>query len=141
MPFDDREETPPVSRKIGVKKKSSTAQQNIDRKAEFDKQADAHFSQLEEYKKQIWDLSVKYKSFIESQVLPENKGPISTGVEKEVLDKLINLASQMNEDANQPEGIGSIALCMLLLKCMLIQRDAINALSFEVTQLKKHNST
>lgn len=142
MPFDDdsddSEDIKVPARRIGIKKKNVQPQSNTaEVKANFEQQADKQFSKIEDYKQQMWDLSVKYKSFIESKVLPENKGPIAANLEKEVLDKLVHLAIEMNEDETQPEGVGSTALCMLLMKCMLLQRDAISSLQFKIDQLEK----
>jgi hypothetical protein len=139
MSFDDDEVKGPT-RKIGLKKANPASPPNSNTpevKANFEKKAEATFSKIEDYKSQIWDLSVKYKSFIESKVLPDNKGPIVSNLEKEVLEKLMILASDMNEDETQQQGIGSNALCMLLMKCMLLQRDNINILTFKVDQLNK----
>ena len=43
----------------------------------------------------------------------------------------------MNNDSNQPEGAGSIGLESLLLHTVLIQRDKINELEFEINKMKK----
>lgn len=142
MPFDDRdneEAIPTPVRKIGVRKENPVVPgaNNAQIKAKFENQADAKHSAIEYYKQEIWDLSIKYKSFIESKVLPENRGPIAINVEKEVLDKLVQLAIDMNEDELHQQGVGSTALCMLLMKCMLIQRDIVNTLYFKVEQLEK----
>lgn len=135
---DGDEKIPEPVRKIGLKKANVVKQQSSSEiKNNFEKKADDKFSKIEDYKQQMWDLSVKYKSIIQSKLLPENKGPISLNVEKEILDKLVQLATDMNEDETQPESIGSTALCMLLMKCMLLQRDEINQLYFRVEQLEK----
>lgn len=147
MPFDDddnddAEDIKIPTRRIGIKKKNVQPKINTSEvKSNFEQQADKQFSKIEDYKQQMWDLSVKYKSFIESKVLPENKGPIAVNLEKEVLDKLVLLAIDMNEDETQPEGIGNAALCMLLMKCMLLQRDTISSLQFKIDQLEKNNLT
>lgn len=131
---------PTPARKIGVKKENSTTtgENGAKTKTNFDNKADEKYSKIEEYKQQIWDLSIKYKSFIENKTLPENRGPIASNLEKEVLDKLAQLASEMNEDSTQIQGVGSTALCMLLMKCMLIQRDIISSLSFKVEKLEQN---
>lgn len=143
MPFDDRDdsETKGPVRKIGLKK-TNVVQPNVNNaeiKNAFDQQADAQYSKIESYKQQIWDLSIKYKGFVESKVLPENRGPIVSNLEKEVLDHLVQLASEMNEDETQQQSVGSTALCMLLMKCMLLQRDIINSLNFKVEQLHRQS--
>jgi len=139
MPFDsDQEQKAPV-RKVGVKQVNITqpSVNNAETKTLFEKKADEQMSKIENYKTQIWDLSIKYKSFVENKVLQQNKGPIAINLENETLDKLVQLAEEMNEDSTQPEGIGSNALCMVLLKCMLIQRNSINELHYKIEQLNK----
>ncbi len=142
MPFDDNDNgdvIPTPVRKIGVRKENSTipGENNSKIKENFENKANEKYSKIEEYKQQVWDLSIKYKSFIENKTLPENRGPIASNLEKEVLDKLVQLATEMNEDETQLQSVGSTALCMLLMKCMLIQRDVINTLSFKLEQLDK----
>jgi len=142
MPFDDNndeEVVPQPARKIGVKKDNPIipGENSAKIKNNFENQADAQYAKIEGYKQQIWDLSIKYKSFIENKTLVANRGPIAVNLEKEVLDKLAQLATDMNEDETQMQGVGNTALCMLLMKCMLVQRDIINNLSFKIEQLEK----
>lgn len=140
MPFDDNDDSDKQpTRKIGLKKTNSSMERKntAEIRENFEKQADGKFSQIEDYKSKMWDLSIKYKSFIENKTLPENKGPIASNLEKEVLGKLVELAIIMNEDEMQEQGMGSTALCMLLMKSMLIQRDTINILSSKIEQLEK----
>lgn len=134
MPFDDENIKEPV-RKIGLKQSNTNTVLSPSKRDSFEKKADEQFSKTEEYKQQIWDLSIKYKSFIENRTLAENRGPIASSLEKEVIDKLIQLATTINEDDTQQEAMGTTALCMLLLKSLLIQRDIINNLSFKVDKL------
>jgi len=143
MPFDDDDDTEikgPV-RKISLKKVNPPQPERPSTKEIFEQQAEQKFSQIEDYKQKIWDLSIKYKSFIESKILPENRGPITSNLEKEVLDKLVQLSLDMNEDETQEQGVGSTALCMLLMKCMLIQRDIINSLNFKLEQIEQKIKT
>lgn len=140
MPFDDDGYDASRRPKKGVKisnKDSTVPQPKSSGKAVFEGRAENAFSTYEEYKQRTWDLSTKYKSFIEDKILPENKSIITRELEKEVLDKLVALASDMNADEYQPEGIGSVALNMLLMKCMLIQRDTINSLAYKVQKLER----
>lgn len=102
----------------------------------FEEKAKEVYSKYEEYKHRTWELSTKFKSMIEDRVLPENKSIISKDIENETLNKLITLASEMNEDDNQAEGIGSTALSMLVMKMLLIQRDTINRLMFKIEKLE-----
>jgi len=141
MPFDSNpeEEARVAKKQVGVKlqNKPSTQPNPANSRKEFEKQADEKFSQIEDHKQQIWDLSLKYKSFIESKTLLANKGPLVLDLEKETLDKLVQLSIDMNEDEAYQQGMGSSALCMLLMKCMLIQRDIINELAYKLEQMQK----
>lgn len=135
MPFDDDEKIPQPKKHLGLKQSNPVREKVADPKQVFDEKANQAFADIEDYKQKMWDFSIQFKSFIETQVLPDNRGPIANSLEKETLDNLIALAAQMNEDDNQPEGMGNIALNMLLLKCMLLQRDKINLLRYEVSRL------
>lgn len=105
--------------------------------AAFEERAKEINSKNEEYKQRGWELIAKYKSMIDDRVLPENKSVLSRGVEAETVNKLIVLASEMNEDENQPESYGSTTLCVLLMKMMLAQRDTINILAYKIDRLEK----
>lgn len=138
MPFDD-DVTAPIGKK-GVKlnnKQSSIPQPKPNRSEAFEKEANEVFSKFEEFKRRTWDLSAKFKAFVEDKVLPENKSIITKELEGEVLNNLVSLANQMNADEHQPEGIGGVALSMLLMKCVFIQRDTINTLAYKVDKLEK----
>jgi hypothetical protein len=140
MPFDDNKG--PVKKKgLKIDNQNSTVPQPKPNTSEvFNEKATAAASRYEEYKQRTWELSVKFKSMIEDRALPDNKSILSRGVEVEVLNKLVSLASEMNEDDNQPEGIGSTALSFLLMKMLLIQRDTINTLLYKVEKLEKNNT-
>lgn len=102
----------------------------------FDEKAQAVISQYEAYKQRMFDLTTKFKSFIEDKVLPENKTIITKDLEKEVLNNLANLGSDIDADENQPVG-GGVLLCRLAMGHMLIQRDIINSLAFKVEKLER----
>jgi hypothetical protein len=136
MPFD---EIKPRNRKTGLKINNEASKVPPPKPSAtevFEKKADEAFMKIQGYKQKMWDLSSKFKSFVEDKILPVNKTVISKDVENEVLQQLIAVASEMNEDNTQPEGLGSTALCMLLLKMTLLQRDIINNLGYEVDKLK-----
>lgn len=136
MPFDT--EQPPPIPKVGLKGRLQRHRPEPapPPKEEFEQAAQGHFDDEERYKSEMWDLSIKFKSFIESRILVGNRGPLVSNLEKEVLEKLSTLAIHMNEDELQPHGMGSTALCMLLMKCMLLQRDTINTLNYRIAQLE-----
>jgi hypothetical protein len=137
MPFED--ETP-KKKKLGVKlnnKDSVIEPPKVPTSVAFEQKANEAFAKIESYKQRMWELSGKYKAIIEDRMLSQNKTVISKDLEKEVLDKLIAVASEMNDDNTQPESLGATALAMLLMKMNLIQRDIINELGYKVDKLER----
>lgn len=108
-----------------------------DLNAALNEQAQRAKTKYDEYKQRTWELSTKFKTMIEDKLLADNKSVLSKDIETEVLGKLVGLASEMNEDDNQPEGIGSTALSFLIMKMLLIQRDMINSLLYKIDRLEK----
>jgi len=82
----------------------------------------------------------KFLKTLNEKMLSVNKSPIAKSVEKTNVMELVNLALSINQDENKPEGYGSIALCNLLLKSMLNQRDRINELEFKLEKVSKELS-
>lgn len=139
MPFDNRG---PIKKK-GLKitnERSSVKPPPPDPVAAFNEQAQKAVSRYEEYKQRTWELSSKFKSMIEDRVVPAQKSPLTKGIEQETLNKLVVLASDMNEDESQPEGIGSTALSLLTMKMLLLQRDTINTLMYKIEKLEEVNA-
>jgi hypothetical protein len=110
---------------------------NTTNEAAFDAKASAAKNKMEEHKQTVWELSGKFKAMIEDHTLPENKTIISKDLEKEVLDKLIEIATIINADQVYPDGWGSSALEMLLMKMILLQRDTLNSMAFKIDKLEK----
>lgn len=136
---DDSEEIQQQSPKIkeSLSKKSRFAQEAPKQTSvDFDHKV-AEFKQKDiDLKNKIADLSTKYKNIIKDQTLEENKGPAGKEFEKEVIRQLCDIGLHLNNDSSQPEGIGSIGLTNLLLNVILLQRNAINSLSFNVSKIK-----
>lgn len=138
MPLDDNEAPPLRGKGTKLNNKQSSIPAPKQNQAEvFSEKATMVFNKFEEFKKRTWELSAKFKSFIEDRILPENRSIITKELETEVLNNLISLANEMNADEHQPEGIGGVALSMLLMKCLLIQRDTISTLAYKIDKLEK----
>jgi len=129
MPFEDDDsdlETSAYDKKRAPKKTT------------FDDRAKEIFSTNEKFKSKIAELALKYKEVLEDKTLIKNKGYLSNNKEQEVINNLIQIASDINNDESQPiNGFGSISLNTLLLKCMILMRNRMNELEFTVEQLKK----
>jgi hypothetical protein len=106
----------------------------------FEKAAEEAAQRLEGYKKKSWDLGLKFKGIIDSFIIPENKTPLLKDLENETLQELSQLANEINNDEIQQEGMGSVALCQLIMKMMIHQKDQVNILRYRLEELeKKHN--
>lgn len=89
------------------------------------------------YKKKISDLTKKFLSFINDKTLKENRDPFQESLEKETISQLTDLASQINEDPSEREGMGSLLLSTILMKIVFQQRDKINNLEYRISKLEK----
>lgn len=116
--------------------KSSVAPPTESKSAVFEKKATDASERFSEYKKRSSDLGAKFKSIMESSILPENKSSVFKDFESETLSKLIHLANDINVDEAQPEGTGSIALSQLIMKMMILQKDQNNLLKFKIEKLE-----
>lgn len=141
MPFDD-ESQKSSTQKVGVKLNNSQSMfANNTKKPsreEFEKKAVEANNKLTEYQERAVQLSLNYKKLLDDKTLPQNKNIFQQDAEKEVISNLMQLAIDMNTDPNEEEGMGSVGLISLLCRCMLIQRDKINELSYDVAQARKN---
>ena len=71
------------------------------------------------------------------KTLAQHKNMIQQDFEKELLQKMIQLAIDINNDPNEKEGMGSLTWITLLLRTCLSQRDKINRLEYALAQLEK----
>jgi hypothetical protein len=146
MPFDEDKESEKELRKTGLKQVSS-------KKSIFDdmpkKQSLEDFQEkvkkVEEsnlgYKKKAAELSVSFKKMILDKTLSQNRNVFIQESEQEVLANMIKLATEVNVDPNEQEGMGSLMWVILLLKTCLVQRDKINSLEYELFELKNKGIT
>ena len=116
---------------------SSIQKPIIHTQADLDQKVGAALSKDQDYKNRFWDLSIKLKAIIEDKILSDNKSIISKDLEKETATKIVMLASEMDEDIDQPNCEGTRGMTMLLMKCLLIQRDTINSLAYKIDTIEK----
>lgn len=127
------------NRRGGLKINSSKSQfikETVKREV-FEQQADEVFDQIQERRERAVKLVQDFWSFIKDKTLVEEKGPIKKNLEKETVNKLLNFASEMNNDPNEPEGAGSVAVITLLLKAVLYLRDSNNESRYRLEQLEQ----
>lgn len=144
MPFDEEDDDTlePQPVKTGLKK-VSTQKSIFDDMAKKPTQDDLNrkVKQLQDkdssYKVNFAELAVELSKVMNDKTLRENKNVFSKEIESELLKKLVNLATQVNNDAEN-EGEGSIGLITLLLKISLLQRDRINSMEYRISLLEKN---
>lgn len=108
-----------------------------DSKEAFQKAAELKFEDEQELKSHIFKLSNQFMSFIKDKTLLENKSPIQTDLEADIPRQIVELGLKLDNDETKAEGIGSAGSIMLILRCLLTQRNNINELGFKVENLEK----
>lgn len=142
MPLDDDYDDLPEKNKSGLKNISS-------QKSIFDnapkKQSQEDFNKVvrdaqekgASFKSRTADLAIQFRKIIEDKTLPQNKSIFASEIEREVLSSIIKLASEINNDPNESEGIGSLSWIAQLFKITLLQRDRLNKIEYSLMQLDK----
>lgn len=81
--------------------------------------------------------SMKFRDVLNDKTLLENKPQKDKYYEKEIMRELCQVALEMNNDENKPEGAGSVGLHGLILNMLLLQRNTINELHYKIFKLTK----
>ena len=102
---------------------------------EFKKEVREYKQRDMDVKLRIADLTNKYKGILMDRTVDDNKSPIQKDLEASVVSELVQVGLQLDNDQDQPEGVGSIGLCNLLLQVNLLQRNTINKISYDVAVL------
>lgn len=142
MPFDDEDtDLPSVqSQKVGLKNVSTQksifdsmpkkpSQEDLDSKVKVIQERASH------YKAKAADLATQFNKAMADKTLAQNRNSFQTSVEKELLGQMVQLAIDINTDPVEKEGMGSLSWIVLLLKTCFSQRDKINLLEYQVSQL------
>jgi len=131
----DKEIAPNI-RGVKLDSKKSRFTQEIQKKEEFQEQAQKTFNKSQEKKMEAFELTKQFLEIFRKKVLPENKGPMEKEIEIEVLSKLVQWGLDANNDSDELEGAGSMGIITLLLKIVLVIRDKNNILSYTTNQLE-----
>ena len=124
-------------RGVKLTNKKTPEKEDAHSRENFEKAADNFIKNKQEQIKNALELAKQYKELLLDKTLISNKSPITKDIEKEIISNLVALAMVINQDESQPEGYGSVAIIQLLLKMLLVQRDAYNELDFKVSRLEK----
>jgi len=142
MPFDEEDnDFEPVSNK-GLKKVSSQksifdAAPKKQTQQEFERKVKDVQERSSGYKQKAAEFSAQFKKSMLDKTLHQNKNVFTQEMESELLANMIKLAVEVNTDPNEQEGMGSLMWVILLLKTCLMQREKINSLEYQVSQLEK----
>jgi len=94
--------------------------------------------QENEFKVRALELAHNFKKMIDNKTIPTNINQFQVDLERDIINQLAQLGIDMNNDEyEQVDGMGSIGLSTLLFRCMIIQRDKINQLSYDLESLGK----
>jgi|SRR5690606_27266239 len=129
----------------GVKLKNKAAEQAAQEKKEreeymrrFEQRAEQTVKYHVDTGNSTLDTISNYMRMSEDKTLPHNRGSIGDDVEREIRQKIIQLALDLNNDENEEDnGKGSVILLSAVTKVLLIYRDRINVLEYELEQLKR----
>jgi len=83
------------------------------------------------------DASIRFRDALNDKTLSENKTPQDKDIEKSIMKELCQVALEMNNDENKPEGAGSVGLHSLILNMFLLQRNTINSLNYKIFKLSE----
>ena len=141
MPFDEEDDIEDAGKK--TLKNVSSQKSIFDSKPkkqsadDFAKAAKQVHSKSMGYKQSAADLANQFNKLISSKTLKANRTIFENDIENELLSKMMQLAIDINSDPSESEGIGTLSWIALLLKISLYQRDKINNLEFQLSQLDK----
>jgi hypothetical protein len=151
MPFDEEEQDDNPSehaKKIGLKNVSSESsifdsmpKRRLD--PNFKEKIQNAQEQKYVYKDRGAALTSKFQKIMNDKTLPQNKSIFQKEAQSELLKDMIQLAMDINDDANEHEGMGSLGWIALLIQTTLNMKDKVNYLEYELSEIKKtlKNST
>lgn len=142
MPYDDDYAPLPTTKKDNLKSVSSQKSifDNIPKKPskeELDNKVKNIQDRAVDYKSRTADLAIQFKKTMDDKTLPTNKSSYAVDMERELLSNIIILASEINNDENEGEGMGSLSWIAQLFKQCLAQRDRMNKMEYALFVLEK----
>ena len=93
-----------------------------------------------EYKKRAAELFIQFSKSMADPTLAEHRNVFTEASEREMLQKMVQLAMDVNGDPNEAECMGSLTLITCLFKALMAQRDKINDLSYALAALQKKSN-
>ena len=121
--------------------KEQDAQEREEYKARFEENANKTIKYHDEKSKRAVDIISRYLKMTEDKTLNRNRGSIANDVEREIRQQVLQLAIDMNNDETEEDnGKGAVIVLSMVTKVLLMYRDRLNDLEFEVQQLKREQN-
>ena len=140
MPFDEDDESEqkkPGLNKLSGQKSMFANQPKKPNFAEFEQSVSKAENSIKSDKQEMGDLTFQFLKIMKNKTLEENKTTFERDLEREILQKIVNLSTKINNDPIQKEGEGSMACIALALRTCFLQRSRINELEYKLSQVKK----
>lgn len=144
MPFDEEDDDSLTESNKNTRLKKVSSKKSIfdglpkkPSPDEFNAKVDHIQERGDSYKSRAAALATKFVGFLADKTLKQNRSIFAKEVEKEVLTDMISLAVDINNDPIEKEGMGSLGWITLLFRVSLAQRDRINELEYNLSELNK----
>ena len=118
--------------------KEQEAKEREEYKERFEENADKTIKYHQDKGSKAIEVISRYLKMAEDKTLVRNRGSIANDVEREIRQQIIQLALDMNNDENEEDnGKGSVVVLSAVTKIILLYRDRLNDLEYEIQQLKR----
>jgi len=143
MGFQNTNKEVVATRGVKIKTKAAAQREQAEKEREdyknkFEINAEKTVQYHNEKSSHAVDIISRYLRMIDDKTLIRNRGSIANDVEREIRQQVIQLALDMNNDENEEDnGKGAVVVLSAVTKVLLMYRDRLNDLEFEVQQLKR----
>ena len=140
--FQDADKEVVATRGVKIKNKSaekveSEKREREEYKRKFEERAEKTVQYHNDQSNKAVDCISRFLKLAEDKTLPQNRGGIALDVEREIRQDLIQLALDLNNDENEEDnGKGSVVVLSVVSKIILMYRDRLNQLEYELQQVK-----
>lgn len=89
------------------------------------------------YNTRAMEITSAFMKLIDDTTITQNKSVFSQDIEKEVIGKFQQLILDIEDDMQQPPGMGAVGAVSFLMRVLLLQREKINQLSYQNHLIEK----
>lgn len=144
--FLPRDKEVVATRSVKLKSKATVQkeqeiQEREEYAARFEDNANKTIQYHTERDKKVVEIISGYLRMIDDKTLSRNRGSIANDVEREIRERVIQLALDLNNDENEEDnGKGAVVVLIAVTKVLTKYRDRLNDLEFEVQKMGKEIS-